>query len=609
MPRQGWVVGVIAAAGILAVPAAFEARADAFAIDLDALNTEGCIGDPTCPLDEALLSIPTGGVLQSKSLNGASGFGVSGGASGPEIDRNQTLRVDFDQARDIVAIRILFLFNGPEFSDRAEKAQIMADGTAYTLSVNSNPDVADAVWSGPGTVTRTATPCGPTTAAGTGCFFITDPFPGAVSRLDFTALAGGTPFAGAGTNDSDYSIELIDVGAEVVVDLAGACAEASGCPVDAAEGKVAASLNFVNVTNPVGSTETIVIPLRVPDCRYIPRVCLDLLPPGGDTPSTDSSARSRLIALGVIKSLDPSGPNKLNPAAQELNIKSLLPPDVISHFDTSGMAPTGLPALYVSSRWRGQFINDFWINGLFFVTETGVQFRDTFEGLIDVSQMTGQELGCFTDLDDLYAWDMMASVSERARSISGRHVDRLINVGCENPTKVSGERLSAYFVNFEIVRDTFASTIHSTKPKLTVNNDAVFARLVELLWKHQGEILANFACKLADPAPSGSGPPLTKPVCFQLLYLWGRADSKIKHCVRTAFDSASAFRTLTCNAARDFVDEFGAALPASPTGSDRYNRLAEMGARVEAFLHVWDERFLNSLKPGGFCREKGTCPP
>jgi hypothetical protein len=30
---------------------------------------------------------------------------------------------------------------------------------------------------------------------------------------------------------------------------------------------------------------------------------------------------------------------------------------------------------------------------------------------------------------------------------------------------------------------------------------------------------------------------------------------------------------------------------------------------VDVFQHVWDDRFLNSLKPGGFCREKGSCAP
>ena len=119
----------------------------------------------------------TGGVLAKKVLNGATGFGVSGGASGSEIDIGETLRVDFGQPRTVIAIKVLFLFNGPEFDDKAEKASVTADGTTYTLSVRRNADDARPT----GLVRGTVTKCGATTSSGTGCFLITDPFPGAVS--------------------------------------------------------------------------------------------------------------------------------------------------------------------------------------------------------------------------------------------------------------------------------------------------------------------------------------------------------------------------------------------------------------------------------------------
>ena len=413
------------------------------------------------------------GVLAKKVLNGATGFGVSGGSAGSEIDIGETLRVDFDNSRTITAFKILFLFNGPEYGDRAEKARVIADGTTYTLSTRNDADDAIADWSGPGTVTK----CGATTVSGTGCFVVTDPFPDSVSRLDFSAIAGGQPFpasGGAGTSNSDYSIGYIDVaGADGVIELQD-CADAEGCPVATVGGKVAFSLNSVQVTNPGGSTEARVIPVKLPDCRYIPQVCLDLLPPVGDTAATDDAARAILISLGVIKPLDPSGPNKLNPAAQQLNVKPLLPADVTSLFDTSGTPPNGLPSLYLSSRWRGQSINGYWFDGFFFRTDSGVVFSDVFEGLIDVSVLTGHELGCVADTGNLLAWDVITTVSELARSVDGRHVDTMINVGCINPTKVAGTRLSLYSVNLEIARDTWGPTFKSFAPKLTVNNDAVF---------------------------------------------------------------------------------------------------------------------------------------
>ena len=54
---------------------------------------------------------------------------------------------------------------------------------------------------------------------------------------------------------------------------------------------------------------------------------------------------------------------------------------------------------------------------------------------------------------------------------------------------------------------------------------------------------------------------------------------------------------------------FETALPANATGPDPYNRLGELQARTDVFQHAWDERFLKSIKPLGFCREKGTCAP
>lgn len=596
-------VALVAGAILLAATAGFEARADdALTVDSDALTAGGCFGQTVCTIDGATITA-TGGPLTKKTDKGQTGFGVNNGASGAEIDVGQNLRIDFDQERSILAIKILFLFNGPEYSDRAEKAQVTADGVTYTLSVRNDADDAAADWSGPGTVSK----CGATTSAGAGCFIVTDPFPGVVSRLDFTAIAGGAPYSGPGSNDSDYSIGYVDSGPEDVVDL-GNCSDPSGCPIASAGGHVSASLNSVNVTNAGGSTEATVIQVKIPDCRYIPQACVALLPPASDSAANDDAARLILIKLGVIKPLV-SGADRLKPAAELLNATKLLPAEVTSRFDTSGVPPNGLPPMYIGPRWRGQSGNGYWIDGLFFVTEAGVVFRDTFEGLIDVSDLTGHELGCFTNLGDLYAWDMITSVSERAKSVGSRYADKLLNVGCINPTKVKSDRLSLYSVNLEIAPDTWGPTIKSTKPKVTVNNDAVFARLVQQLWTDLGQTKARYACTTADPVPTGSGPPIPGTQCSALATMWNKAKSKINACVKLAFQPSSTSLTTTCNQAKDLVAAFEAALPASPVGPDPYNRVGELHSRVDVFQHVWDERFLNSLKPGGFCAEKGTCAP
>jgi hypothetical protein len=601
------MVAALAWAGVLAAGASGAAFADeALSIDADALESNGCFGAASCALDGASVTA-TGGVLRKKVSSGATGFGVSGGPSGDEIDIGQNLRVDYAQARSILAIKIVFLYNGPEFGDKAEKAQVSADGVAYTLAVRNDADDAGATWSGPGSVTK----CGATTASGTGCFVVTDPFPGVVSRLDFTAIAGAHAFpasGGAGTNESDYSIEFIDAGAAAVVDLEN-CASATGCPIAAGDGEVSASLNSLEVTNPSGPTAATVIPVRIPDCRYIPQVCLSLLPSSGAHASSDEAARSLLIKRRVIKPVGGAGSNRLHPAAELLNVTPLLPPEVTSLFDGSGVPPEGLPPMYIGSGWRGQAGNDYWIDGLFFATDAGVVFSETFEGLIDVSELTGHELGCVPDPGNLLAWDVITSVSERAKSVNGRHADRVLNVGCINPTKVSGERLSLYSVNLEVAPDTFGPTIKSASPKLTVANDAVFARLVQSLWKDLNLAKNRYACRASDTVTSGGTPPLDAATCQALTTLWKAANSKIRQCVDASFYPTSAHGAAACAAAESRVAAFEAALPAAATGPDAFNRLGELKSRVDVFQHVWDERFLNSLTPGGFCREKGTCPP
>ena len=109
--------------------------------------------------------------------------------------------------------------------------------------------------------------------------------------------------------------------------------------------------------------------------------------------------------------------------------------------------------------------------------------------------------------------------------------------------------------------------------------------------------------------PPGGVAPLSQVQCTGLASLWRAADNKIRLCVNATFKPVSAQRGMLCSSARAGVDAFEAALPASATGPDVYNRLGELKARVDVFQHVWDERFLNSLKPGGFCRERGTCAP
>jgi hypothetical protein len=80
-------------------------------------------------------------------------------------------------------------------------------------------------------------------------------------------------------------------------------------------------------------------------------------------------------------------------------------------------------------------------------------------------------------------------------------------------------------------------------------------------------------------------------------------------CINEMFDAPDGNSYGICAYARSLLDDFEAALPATASGPDPYNRLGELFSRSEVMQHIWDERFWNSLKPNGFCREMGTCPP
>ena len=105
---------------------------------------------------------------------------------------------------------------------------------------------------------------------------------------------------------------------------------------------------------------------------------------------------------------------------------------------------------------------------------------------------------------DLLAWDVVTAVSETYRSIGGHFIDTITNVGCRNPTKIDGTRLSLYPVNLEITPDTFAPTVKSAKTRVTVANDAVFARLVQSLWDDVAASRREFGCSTADPTPGAA---------------------------------------------------------------------------------------------------------
>lgn len=650
-----------------------------------AINSGSCTnGTTTCIVGGATLTSVKPFYVKAP-LFGFSGLGLNGSTPG-EIAINENVHVQF-QGPDpytVTAIQIVYLFNGPEYGDRAEIAKVTVDGsTPYTLTVGNTADNAAAVWSGPGSVTT----CSPPTSSGAGCFLITNPFPAPVSALDFTAVHGATGFGGTTANDSDFAIGKIEASVDYSYGIrtsfktgrvyasdrnarnVRALVPGAGVnylltqllPVSngilstsptAPDGLTVAPGNSVDlsqclggITNPCtvipGATPTsdpVVTfdnvkltfdsPSRVTvyhnkgliDCRHRPKDCVDLLGLTDPYPSPVGTNQNmeNLISAGIIIPLDPSKPalakNRYKPAAQLLNVTPMLPEDVTILFSESG----GLKPMFISRHFRGQEQNDFRFDALFYKTPKGQTFVDTFFTDIDVANLssTGNELGCNSgviDYANLHKLDVVTRVSETYPSISdffrvapNDYRDTIVNDGCGH-TRSQPPSISLFLFNLAFARDTYGPQSTSNTQAVTEDNDAVFARLVESLYDDLNRARSQLACTKID---GGTDPPLSSGVCSNLASKWSTGKNLLNSCISAAFSGLSATTTTRCNAFRDQLTTYGNTLPAYPQDPplpDPANRLGEQKARVDTLTRLFDERFVPSILPKGFCREK-TAP-
>ena len=146
-----------------------------------------------------------------KNLNGFSGLGVTGGRTGDEIDIGETVTMSF-AAQVVSDFSVAFLYNGPEFGDWREIAQVTAyNGAAilgiYTLTVGNDGAIPGATWSGAGSVSNLSLP---TDAGGASWRVLGNPFgDAAITGLQFTALASGLCQSTC-DNQSDYALSSVN---------------------------------------------------------------------------------------------------------------------------------------------------------------------------------------------------------------------------------------------------------------------------------------------------------------------------------------------------------------------------------------------------------------
>jgi hypothetical protein len=140
-----------------------------------------------------------------KTQDGLTGVGIAGGRTNGEIDLDETITGVFSAPLLITNIRLGLLFDGPEYSDVNEVAQItatFADNSShrYTLTATG---ANTATWTGLGSVSSVGSGA---VNGGTGAWDLENPFgSNRVTGLSFTALYSSHGCAGCG-NQSDYNL-------------------------------------------------------------------------------------------------------------------------------------------------------------------------------------------------------------------------------------------------------------------------------------------------------------------------------------------------------------------------------------------------------------------
>jgi len=154
-----------------------------------------------------------GGSFGTKYTNGWGGLGVTGGSASNEIDIGQSITMSF-AAQLVSNFSIALLYNGPEFGDYRETAQVQAYngdvllGT-YLLQVGLDGSSPGADWSGSGSVDNLS----PATNSGGGAWLVSgNPFGNVdVTSLVFSSLTSYSCQTTAGCNNqSDYVLTSVN---------------------------------------------------------------------------------------------------------------------------------------------------------------------------------------------------------------------------------------------------------------------------------------------------------------------------------------------------------------------------------------------------------------
>ncbi len=154
----------------------------------------------------------TPGNFITKTVFGSTGLGVTGGRTGNEIDIGESIALSWANGQVIKSFSVSVLFNGPEYKDWAEIAQVKAfhGATLIGTGMLQVDAVADNVATFSGTGFGGVSNLALADSSHGGAWAVSNPFGNAsVTRLEFTALTSGLCGYRGCSNQSDYTLSSV----------------------------------------------------------------------------------------------------------------------------------------------------------------------------------------------------------------------------------------------------------------------------------------------------------------------------------------------------------------------------------------------------------------
>jgi hypothetical protein len=253
-----------------------------------------------------------------------------------------------------------------------------------------------------------------------------------------------------------------------------------------------------------------------------------------------------------------------------------------------------LPAMWISPQYRGQNERGYKFDALLGVPKAGVQFKDTFQLEFETDKLAGGASRCPPAPDKLTEWDVVTTVSEKYQTFSNSDLnynDTIVNSYCGG-TGTGGGRWSIYSYTLEPSTDTIS--VYNGTVYLNVNDDAVYAKMVDRLYDDLGRTQDTFVC------PS-TGTQLATS-CSTLQSTWANGRDKLTKCIGASTQPKQSSGDQNCQSFSSQLSQYQSAIAAVPANTaDLANRIGELKARTQTVRHIFDTKFLPSIPLAGFC--------